>query len=52
MNRIAKKLYRVSGIPTFYLIDKEGNVAFIGVGSGKATEAALDRALAAAGFKL
>jgi thiol-disulfide isomerase/thioredoxin len=49
---IAKKSYRVSGIPTFYLIDKAGRVAFAGVGSGSTTEAALDKALAAAGFKL
>jgi len=49
---IAKKLYGVSGIPTFYLIDKEGKVAFTGVGSGSGTEGALDTALAAAGFKL
>jgi thiol-disulfide isomerase/thioredoxin len=49
---IAKKFYSVSGIPTFYLIDKEGNIAFSGVGSGPQTEKALDRALAAAGFKL
>ena len=49
---IAKKLYGVSGIPTFYLIDKEGNVAFSGVGSGPQTEKALDQALTAAGFNL
>ncbi len=49
---IAKKLYSVSGIPTFYLIDKDGKVAFAGVGSGPKTEGALDQALAAAGFKL
>jgi thiol-disulfide isomerase/thioredoxin len=51
-NSIAKKLYSVSGIPTFYLIDKDGRVAFSGVGSGQQTAAALDQALAAAGFKL
>ena len=49
---IATRLFRVSGIPTFYLIDKDGKVAFSGVGSGKQTEAALDKALAAAGLKL
>ena len=49
---IAMKLYSVSGIPTFYLIGKEGSVLFSGVGSGPATEKALDKALAAAGFKL
>ena len=49
---IAQKLYRVSGIPTFYLIDSEGTIVFSGVGSGPKTEAGLDNALAAAGFKL
>lgn len=49
---IARKLYSVSGIPTFYLVDKDGKIAFSGVGSGARTEAALDKALAAAGFKL
>ncbi len=48
---IAKKLYNVSGIPTFYLIDKDGTIVFNGVGSGPQTEKALDRALAAVGFK-
>ncbi|MBI5767116.1 MAG: TlpA family protein disulfide reductase [Verrucomicrobia bacterium] len=51
-NSIARKLYRVSGIPTFYLVDREGKILFSGVGSGPATEKALDKALAAAGFKL
>jgi thiol-disulfide isomerase/thioredoxin len=49
---IAKKLYQVSGIPTFYLIDKEGKIVFSAVGSGHANEDALDKALVAAGFKL
>jgi thiol-disulfide isomerase/thioredoxin len=49
---IASKLYQVSGIPTFYLIGKDGKVLFSGVGSGAATEQALDKALVAAGFKL
>lgn len=48
---IAKKLYLVSGIPTFYLIDKDGKVLFSAVGSGQASEDELDGALAAAGFK-
>ena len=51
-NSIAAKHYSVSGIPTFYLIDREGKIAYAGVGSGKATERALDKALAAAGLKL
>ena len=49
---IARKLYAVSGIPTFYLVDKEGKILFSGVGSGPQTESGLDKALAAAGFKL
>lgn len=49
---IARKLYSVSGIPTFYLIGKDGKIVFSGVGSGPATEKALDKALASAGFKL
>lgn len=49
---IAKKLYSVSGIPTFYLIGKDGKILFSGVGSGPNTEAALDKALVSAGFKL
>ena len=49
---IAKKHYSVSGIPTFYLIDREGKILFAGVGAGSNTEASLDRALAAAGYKL
>jgi hypothetical protein len=49
---IATRLYKVSGIPTFYLLDKEGKVVFADVGSSPATSAALDQALAAAGFKL
>lgn len=51
-NGIAKSLYSVSGIPTFYLIDKDGKILFSGVGSGANTEAALDKALASAGFNL
>jgi thiol-disulfide isomerase/thioredoxin len=49
---IATKQYRVSGIPTFYLIDRDGKILFAGVGSGARTEAALDRVLTAAGLKL
>jgi len=49
---IAKKLYSVSGIPTFYLVDREGKILFSGVGSSPQTQSALDQALAAAGFKI
>lgn len=51
-DNIAKKLYSVSGIPTFYLIDREGKILYAGVGAGPKTEAGLDQALAAAGLKL
>jgi thiol-disulfide isomerase/thioredoxin len=49
---IASKLYSVSGIPTFYLVDREGKILFSGVGSSPQTQSALDQALAAAGFKI
>ncbi|MBI5690312.1 MAG: TlpA family protein disulfide reductase [Verrucomicrobia bacterium] len=49
---IARKLYSVSGIPTFYLIDAQGKILFSGVGSGPKTEAGLNDALKQAGFKL
>jgi hypothetical protein len=48
---IAKRQYNVSGIPTFYLIGRDGMIVYAGVGAGAKTEATLDRALAAAGFK-
>lgn len=51
-NGIAKKLYKVSGIPTFYLVDREGKILYSGVGSGEKTQKSLDQALVAAGFKL
>jgi thiol-disulfide isomerase/thioredoxin len=51
-NNIAKKLYKVSGIPTFYLIDRDGKILYSGVGSGPRTEAGLDRALKSAGLKI
>jgi thiol-disulfide isomerase/thioredoxin len=51
-NSIASKLYSVSGIPTFYLVGQDGTVLYSGVGSGPTTEKGLDKALAAAGFKL
>lgn len=49
---IAKALYHVSGIPTFYVIGKDGKILFSGVGSGPKTEASLDEALKAAGLTL
>ncbi len=49
---IASKQYRVSGIPTFYLVGRDGKILFAGVGAGNKTEADLDHALTAAGFKL
>lgn len=49
---IAKKLYSVSGIPTFYLIDRAGKILYSGVGSGPKTESGLNQALAQAGLKL
>jgi len=39
--------YFVEGIPTFYVIDQDGNVAFHAVGSDPANEEALSEALAA-----
>ncbi len=51
-DNIAKKLYHVSGIPTFYLVDQEGKIVYSGVGSGKQTESGLDAALAKLGLKL
>jgi thiol-disulfide isomerase/thioredoxin len=51
-NRISSKLYNVSGIPTFYVIDRDGKVAFAGVGAGPQTEASLDKALKKLGLKL
>ena len=51
-NNIARALYNVSGIPTFYLVDRDGKIAYSGVGAGPRTEAGLDAALAKLGFKL
>lgn len=51
-NNIARGLYHVSGIPTFYLINKDGKILYTGVGSGDETESSLDDALREAGFKL
>ena len=49
---IARKLYHVSGIPTFYLIDQNGTIKFAAVGASRPTQVALDKALAELGFKL
>lgn len=49
---IARKLYNVSGIPTFYLVDREGKIAYAGVGADPDTQAELDRALKKLGFEL
>ena len=46
------KLYRVTGIPSFFLVNRDGKIAYSGVGAGPQTEAALNRALAKAGLKL
>jgi thiol-disulfide isomerase/thioredoxin len=51
-SNIARTLYSVSGIPTFYLVDREGKIIYNGVGAGPRTEAALNGALKNAGFKL
>jgi thiol-disulfide isomerase/thioredoxin len=51
-NDIAKKLYQVSGIPTFYVIDRDGRIAYSGVGAGRNTQVALDKALGKLGLKL
>jgi thiol-disulfide isomerase/thioredoxin len=39
--------YKVSGIPTFYVIDRDGKIAYIGVGAGSpdALETAIKKAL-------
>jgi thiol-disulfide isomerase/thioredoxin len=46
---IAKRLYKVVGIPTMYVIDRKGNVAGAFVGSGN--EKGLVKALAKVGLK-
>lgn len=50
-DNIARKLYSVSGIPTFYIVDKEGKILYSGVGAGAATEFGLEKALTQAGLK-
>ena len=47
---IARGLYHVSGIPTFYLIGRTGIILYAGVGASPVTERDLDQALARAGF--
>lgn len=49
---IAKRLYNVSGIPTFYVVDREGKIAASYVGSGAASKAGLRETLTALGVKL
>jgi thiol-disulfide isomerase/thioredoxin len=51
-NSIAQKLYSVSGIPAFFLIDQEGKIVFAGGGANPQTAAALDNALAKLGLKI
>ena len=48
-NSIAKKLYKVSGIPTTYIIDKEGKIALSMVGSGEANAKKMDGMLSRMG---
>lgn len=48
-NSIAKRLYGVRGIPTMYVIDKEGNVAGSVVGAGPGTDNEIVKFLAKAG---
>lgn len=40
------KDYKVSGIPTFYVIDRNGKISYVGVGAGD--ESALEKAIEAA----
>lgn len=49
---IASRLYHVTGIPTFYVIDREGRVAASFVGSGEASKEGLEAALRKLGVKL
>lgn len=51
-NSIARKFYKVSGIPTFYVIDREGNVAASFVGSGPTSKAGLEKTLQSLGVSL
>jgi len=49
---IAKKHYKVSGIPTFYVVDREGKIAGAFVGSGAESKAGLEETLTKLGVKL
>jgi thiol-disulfide isomerase/thioredoxin len=52
-SNIAKKLYSVSGIPAFYIVDAQGKIAYAGGGWGGArSEENLAKALAAQGLKM
>ena len=44
--------YKVSGIPSFFLIGRDGKILLGAVGNSDATKQQLDEALAAAGLKL
>lgn len=48
---IALKHYAVTSIPTFYLIDREGKIAFAGSGADDQTAKDLEAALAKLGLK-
>jgi thiol-disulfide isomerase/thioredoxin len=49
---IAKAKYNVSGIPTFYIVDREGKIAGAFVGAGAAAKAGLEETLVKLGVKL
>ena len=51
-NSIAAKLYKVSGIPTKYLVGRDGKVVGSFVGSGEENEKAIDSELVKLGIKL
>jgi thiol-disulfide isomerase/thioredoxin len=51
-SNIAKSKYNVSGIPTFYIVDREGKIAGAFVGAGAAAKAGLDETLVKLGVKL
>lgn len=50
--RAASKLYRVQGIPTQFVIDRDGKVVAVIVGNGGKDDARTEGALAAAGVKV
>lgn len=49
---IASRLYHVTGIPTFYVIDREGKIAAAFVGSGEQSKQGLRDALVRLGVRL